>query len=408
MNAVAPSLQPVAAGQRITVMDSLRGFALLGILLMNMEAFAGPLDLVLTGIDVHWQGVDRWADALIYVLVQGKFFTLFSLLFGAGFAVMAQRAEAAGRAFTPFYLRRSAALLLIGLCHALLIWSGDVLVTYALASLMLLAFREAPRSWLPWLGAGSFLCGLAVMVLLGALISVMAWHAPEEGAKMIASTLKDIEQERQAYAHGSWGEATRQRVVELGRTLSALFVAGPEVLGMFLIGSWFGRSGALAEPERFQRLYARLRWIALPLGLVLAVGGTAWMPYIEPGRYDLPAVVAMAINSLSGAVLCLGYLGWFMRLRTHLAWLAPAGRMALTNYLAQSVVCTLVFYGYGAGLFEQMPRAWQVVFALGLFGTQLLASRAWLRRFRFGPMEWLWRAMTYLAWPPMRRDSLRG
>ncbi|MGO4555618.1 DUF418 domain-containing protein, partial [Stenotrophomonas sp. 2YAF22] len=152
VNTASPSLQPVASGERIALLDILRGFALLGILLMNIEALSGPLDLAFTGIDAHWQGIDYWADAFVYVFVQGKFFTLFSLLFGAGFAVMAQRAEAAGRQFTPFYLRRSAGLLLIGLCHALLVWSGDILVLYALASLPLLACREAPRSWLPWMG----------------------------------------------------------------------------------------------------------------------------------------------------------------------------------------------------------------------------------------------------------------
>ena len=134
MKPVSPTLQPVAAGDRIEVIDILRGVALLGILLMNMEALSGPLDLAFTGIDPHWHGLDYWVDAAVYVLVQGKFFTLFSLLFGAGFAIMAQRAEAARRDFTTFYLRRSGGLLLIGLCHALLVWSGDILVIYALVS----------------------------------------------------------------------------------------------------------------------------------------------------------------------------------------------------------------------------------------------------------------------------------
>jgi uncharacterized protein len=117
------------------------------------------------------------------VFVQGKFFTLFSLLFGAGFAVMAQRAEVAGRDFTPFYLRRSAGLLLIGLCHALLVWSGDILVMYALVSLPLLACREAPRSWLPWMGVIVYLGGVAMMLLVGAMVSMAS---AEEVQKMLA------------------------------------------------------------------------------------------------------------------------------------------------------------------------------------------------------------------------------
>ncbi len=146
------TFQPIAPDERIATLDVLRGLALLGILLMNMEAFVGPMDLSTTGIDPHWRGVDRWADAFVYLFVQGKFFTLFSLLFGAGFAVMAQRAEVAGRDFNRFYLRRSLGLLGIGLAHALLLWSGDILVAYALLSFLLLAFREAPRGWLPAMG----------------------------------------------------------------------------------------------------------------------------------------------------------------------------------------------------------------------------------------------------------------
>ncbi|MEN5070510.1 DUF418 domain-containing protein [Stenotrophomonas sp. TWI1183] len=405
VNAASSSLQPVGAHERIAVIDILRGFALLGILLMNMEAFSSPLDLSFTGIDPHWQGADYWADAAIYVLVQGKFFTLFSLLFGAGFSVMAQRADLAGRAFAPFYLRRSAALLLIGLCHALLVWSGDILVIYALISLLLLACREAPRSWLPAMGAISYLGAAALVMVLGALMSWMASmeHTQAPLREAIAQAEQTIELQRQAYAHGSWAQAVGQRLRDLGAMLSGIFVIGPEVLGMFLIGSWFARSGALAEPERFARLYARLRWVALPSGLALMLGSAIWHPYQAPGTLDLPGGAAYAISALAGLLMCLGYLAWIVRWRARLQLLAPMGRMALTHYIGQSLVCTWVFYGYGLGAFETMPRLWQIPFALALFAVQVAISHAWLRYFRFGPLEWIWRAMTYLQWPPLRR-----
>jgi uncharacterized protein len=405
VNAASSPLQPVSAHERIAVIDILRGFALLGILLMNMEAFSSPLDLSFTGIDPHWQGADYWADAAIYVLVQGKFFTLFSLLFGAGFSVMAQRADLAGRAFAPFYLRRSAALLLIGLCHALLVWSGDILVIYALISVLLLACREAPRSWLPAMGAISYLGAAALVMVLGALMSWMASmeHTQAPLREAIAQAEQTIELQRQAYAHGSWAQAVGQRLHDLGAMLSGIFVIGPEVLGMFLIGSWFARSGALAEPERFARLYARLRWVALPSGLVLMLGSAVWHPYQAPGTLDLAGGVAYAISALAGLLMCLGYLAWIVHWRARLQVLAPMGRMALTHYIGQSLVCTWVFYGYGLGAFETMPRLWQIPFALALFAVQVAISHAWLRYFRFGPLEWIWRAMTYLQWPPLRR-----
>ncbi|WP_313416768.1 DUF418 domain-containing protein [Stenotrophomonas sp.] len=405
VNAASPSLQPVASGERIAVLDVLRGAALLGILLMNIEAFSGPLDLAFTGIDVHWRGIDYWADAFVYVFVQGKFFTLFSLLFGAGFAVMAQRAEVAGRDFTPFYLRRSAGLLLIGLCHALLVWSGDILVMYALISLPLLACREAPRSWLPWMGLTVYLGGVAMMLLVGAMVSMAS---AEEVRGMLAEAQRSIDLQRQVYGQGSWAQANVQRLSEFGTSMGALLITGPEVLGMFLIGSWFAGSGALATPERFPRLYASLRWIALPLGLLVTLLGVAWKPYLAPGAYNLPVTAAMALVTVGGLPMCLGYLAWIVHWRARLAWLAPVGRMALTHYLGQSLLCTWTFYHYGLGRFEMMPRSVQLLFALLLFAAQVVISHLWLRHFRFGPIEWAWRTMTYRQWPPMRRGAGQG
>ena len=396
------TFQPIAPDERIATLDVLRGLALLGILLMNMEAFVGPLDLSTGGIDPHWQGVDRWADAFVYIFVQGKFFTLFSLLFGAGFAVMAQRAEVAGRDFTRFYLRRSLGLLGIGLVHALLLWSGDILVVYALLSFLLLAFREAPRAWLPVMGVLAYLAAIGLMLLLGALMLLV----PDEvTAAQATHAQAAIEAQRQAYGHGTYGQAVLQRLRDFGASLGALLVVGPQVLGMFLIGSWFARSGAIAHPGAHQRLFTWLRRGALPLGLALMLVCTWYQPWLAPGRFDLRSAAVYGGSALAGLLMCLGYLAWGVRWSHALRWLAPAGRMALSNYLGQSLVCTLLFYGYGLGWFEQMGRAWQLLFAVALFAAQVALSRAWLRHFRFGPMEWLWRAITYWRWPPLRRDA---
>ena len=394
--------QPIPANERIATLDILRGMALLGILMMNMEAFSGPLDLSFTGIDPHWQGVDRWADGFVYIFVQGKFFTLFSLLFGAGFAVMAQRAEQAGRDFTRFYLRRSLALLGIGVLHAVLVWSGDILATYALLSFLLLAFREAPRSWLPVLGVVAYLGAATLMLLLGALISMMP---AQDHAGQVASAMGDIAAQRQAYGHGTYLQAVLQRMSDFGNALGALLIVGPQVLGMFLIGVWFARSGAIAHPQQYPRLFARLRWVAWPAGLIVMLLSVSVLMEIAPGRFDLRTASAYALSAVAGLLMCLGYLAWGVRWSAYLQWLAPAGRMALSNYLGQSLVCTLVFYGYGLGWFEQMGRAWQLLFAVVLFLAQVVFSRWWLQRFRFGPAEWLWRAATYLQLPPMRRDA---
>ena len=203
-------------------------------------------------------------------------------------------------------------------------------------------------------------------------------------------------------------QANAQRLSEFGTSMGAMLITGPEVLGMFLIGSWFAGSGALATPDRFPRLYAVLRWGALPFGLLVTLLGVAWKPYLAPGAYDLPVTAAMALVTIGGLPMCLGYLAWIVHWRARLGWLAPVGRMALTHYLGQSLLCTWLFYHYGLGAFETMPRSVQLMFALLLFTVQVGISHVWLRRFRFGPMEWLWRAMTYRQWPPMRREAGQG
>lgn len=401
-----PALQPLNTADRITVMDILRGAALFGILLMNIEAFTGPLDLSFTGVNPHWHGIDYLADALVYVLVQGKFFLLFSLLFGAGFAVMAQRAQGAGRDFTPIYLRRSVALLLIGACHALLVWSGDILLVYALLSFLLLGTRRWPVSMLPAMGALVY----AFAVGLSLLFALLVWAAarggsPLDSAGSMRAAQEVIEAQRLAYGQGSWSQANVQRLADLRHMVGGILITGPEIFGMFLIGAWFARSGALADPARFASLYARLRWIAMPVGVVLMLASAAWHPYLAPGEFTVRTGLSYAMAAVASLLMALGYLGWIVQARHALGWLAAPGRMALTHYLLQSLLCTWLFFGYGLGFFEQLPRAWQLVFAVALFALQGGISHLWLARFRYGPMEWLWRAMTYLRWPPLRRTQ---
>jgi len=402
-----PSLHPVTPAERIVLLDVLRGFALLGILLMNIEGFAGPLNTALTGIDPTLSGADRIADALVYFFVQGKFYTLFSMLFGMGFAVMSARAEGARRPFVPFYLRRSLGLLVIGLAHALLLWSGDILVSYALLSLLLLAFAEAPTRWLPAIAIGIYLLASAWVLLFGVIGTLAAHDATfqQQLADVGAQWQQGVEAQRQAFGHGTYLQATAQRLRDFAESVRGLLVNGPTMLGMFLLGAWFLRSGVIAAPQRHARLFAWLRWGVMPLGLVLMAASVWIAPYMDPTRLDISLALAWALASVANLLMCLGYLAWVTRLAHALRGLAPAGRMALSNYLLQSLLCTLLFYGYGAGLFERLPRAWQIPFALALFAVQVGASHLWLRTFRFGPVEWLWRAFTYLQWPPMRRRN---
>lgn len=417
---VSPAFRPVAAAERIDVLDVLRGWALLGILLMNIEAFVGPLMAAMTGLDPALAGADRIVDAAIYILVQGKFYLLFSLLFGMGFAVMMARSEAAGRPFAALYLRRTFALLAIGLVHLIVIWSGDILTLYALVALVLLVlFRNVPTSYLPWCALGFHALAWlfsAGPLLLGAMARMVPGAGTGMDKVMQAESVKmqaQIEAERLVLGSGSFADALAHRLGEAPEMLFFLLFAGGQILGMFLLGMWFVRSGAITDPARFPRLYAWLRWGALPVGLAMMLVSFRLMPTADFTVITFANGFGTLLSMIAALLMCLGYLAWIQGgLSTSLApvlrVVAPAGRMALTNYLSQSVICTLIFYGYGLGYFEQLPRAWQLPFAVALFALQVAFSHWWLSRFRYGPMEWLWRAATYLHWPAMRRADRDG
>ena len=407
---------PIAAHERIPAMDVIRGFALLGILLMNIEGLVGPTNVALTGVDPALSGLDRWVDAGIYILVQGKFYALFSLLFGMGFAVMMSRAHDAGRPFVPVYLRRTFALLVIGLVHATLVWSGDILTSYALLALLLLwLFRTTATSRLPWWGIALYVVpSLAVLGLglLGSLMQLIPEVATEFDKAMVEGAndrMAQVEAQRRAYGSGSYLDATWQRGRDLVSMMGYLILVGWQILGLFVLGGWFVRSGAIARPQTFPRLFANLRWLGLPIGLVLMLVSYYLMPAMDPGRLDFTSGAATALTMLGSLLMSLGYLAWLVRglqspvMARALAVLAPAGRMALTNYLLQSLICTWIFYGYGLGYFEGLSRAWQVPFVVAFFAAQLWLSRWWMARFHFGPIEWLWRAVSYGKRPLMRQ-----
>ena len=415
MQGTRATLAPIGARERIEVMDVLRGFALLGILLMNIEAFVGPVVEALGGVNPRFQGADRWVDATIYVLVQGKFFTLFSLLFGMGFAVMLERANAAGTSGTALYARRLLALLGIGLVHAILVWSGDILVSYALFGfVLLLFFRRTPVSRLPKWGIALYLLPV-LLTWAWAIGMALAQQDPQAAAEMQKGMAEQGQQmaamgeaERQAYGTGPYLAAVAQRAADTATQLGFMAIGGWMILAMFVIGSWFVRSGVIRHPGAHLPLFRRLRNLGFGVGLPLMLWSAWRHPTMSFSEMNFGIALSQTAAMLANVLMCLGYMSaivlamqrpaWARRLH----WLAPAGRMALTNYLMQSVICTAIFYGYGLGYFEQLPRAWQPLFVIAVFALQVVSSRWWLSRYRFGPMEWLWRWLTYGKRPAMQ------
>ena len=412
MNDQALRMEPVAAGQRIDTLDILRGFALLGILLVNFEYFSKPIQAIVLGLDPTHEGVDRLVAIGTQVLVQGKFYSLFSMLFGMGFALMLTRAETRGGGFFGVYARRVLLLLAIGLAHALFIWSGDILVSYALFGIvMLLFFRRTPVSRLPkW--------ALAFMLIPVLLMWLFAFGVESEppGGEMAAMFAEQevelaagIAQAVQALSAGSFAEVNAVRVGDLAFMMSSLPFFGLGILGYFLLGAWFLRSGVFADSGQHLRFFRRMMAIGLVAGLLLSLlasylmyGENLMVPTYRMAAANTAATAGnllLMLGYLSTIVLLLRQPDWGRRLR----WLAPAGRMALTNYLTQSLFWTWMFYGYGLGFYGQVSRWGMVLLAIAFFAMQVQLSHWWLRRFRFGPAEWLWRSLTYLRAQPMRR-----
>jgi uncharacterized protein len=398
--------------QRVLAVDVVRGFALLGVLLVNMGFFAAPFHAIL--LETPWWTAlpDRIAEFGVRTLAEGKFYLLFSLLFGVGMSIQMQRAAERGRGFAGYYVRRLLVLLGIGLAHALCLWYGDILTAYALLGFLLLPFRRRrDRTVLIWSGI-IYLLPVLIMGAVAVAVELGRRFAAAEIAREFEGQAAEFRRIAAAavevYAHGSWSEIFQQRLIDLAEISVGYVMIGPAVLSMFLLGLYVGRRRILHEPEAHLRLLRGLVYFGLPLGLILNVGhavGREFTTLAEPSPAGWLVYVALCIGTpllgfgyAAGLVLLLRTERWRERLRP----LAAVGRMALTNYLLQTLICTTVFYSYGLGLFGRVGPAVYVPLALVLYALQVPLSVWWLRRFRFGPMEWVWRTLTYGMPQPLR------
>ena len=410
-------LAPVAGTERVAEIDFVRGFALLGILLMNIEWFNRPLQGLQMGLDATLAGIDLAAGWTIMAFVQGKFYTLFSMLFGMGFAILLERANERGRRFGGFFARRLLVLMAIGAVHGFLIWPGDILFVYATVGfLLLLFFRRTPTRRLPkWGVALIFVPMLAFWAMVGS-IELAKMGSPATYEKIVseqsearAELARDYDAAAVEWSTSSYLGLQTRRATDMVDQLAFLPVLSVILLGIFALGAWFVRSGTMLRPAEHLGFYRR--WAALGLGLGAPLAVVAMLTGFPRGfkemSWNLP--LSATIMQAANLLLALGYLSALVLLVQSPAWrerlrpLAAAGRMALTNYLLQSLIATTLFYGYGFGLFGRVPRAWQVVLALAIYAVNLAFSTWWLARFRFGPAEWLWRTLTYGKLQPLRR-----
>ena len=402
------TLSPVAPEERVEVLDVVRGFALFGILVANWRGFGWPAEFYGAPGPVMTTAADRAVQTVIDLLFTNKFITLFSFLFGIGFAIQMERAESRGVAFAALHARRMVVLLLLGLAHGWLLWWGDILATYAVAGLLLLLFRRSGQRTV--LGWGIGLQCLPLVLTLWRLWSGPVARAPTPPpAELVANAAR-------AYLGGSWMDLQRQLVHDWKVNNAGAQFLVLMTLGLFLLGLYVGRSGFL---QRWQEEAPRLRRLCawgLAGGLAGSVAVLAVRKIYQPTLTKLPglALLLRAVSLLATPALSAAYAagmalfassGALPRLRQGLQ---AVGRTALSNYLLQSVVGTTLHYGYGFGLYGKVGAPEGVAFSLLVFALQMPLSVWWLSRFRFGPLEWLWRSLTYCQVQPMRIAYHRG
>lgn len=381
-------IKPTTKSERIPELDALRGFALLGILLMNIEYFTNSSYSLLLGNSSDYSGINLFADRFTLIFIEGKFWVMFAMLFGMGFAVIQTRMQNTGRSFGRFYLKRMIVLMVFGALHGIFIWTGDILFSYAFAGMVLLLFRKTKISRL-WKYSLFF---FFLLILLFLSSGVPDPKAPVDEFTTYLQT--QLELSNQVYPFGSYFEVSKLRFSEFALTASMSMLFFPYFLSVFLFGAFVYKKGILNNLTEHKALLKKVLIIGLPVGLLLAVPSSlAVEKNIDDGYMG-------ALQAISAVIMCLSYVSGFLLLAMNNTFnlrsaLAPVGRMALSNYILQSLVFSTLFYGYGLGLWGSVSRAALIPMVVVFFVFQCILSQWWMKSHRFGPLEWVWRKLTY-------------
>ena len=411
-----------AEDSRIVTLDTVRGIAVMGILAMNIVAFAMPFPAYVNPAAYGGDsGIDLVSWFLNFVLIDGKMRGLFSMLFGASTLLVIDRASRAGRGGAAAHYARMAVLLLFGCLHFYFLWFGDILALYALSGMVLYFFRnKSPKSLVGW--------AVGFMALSMLFYGLVAWTAAIAGSPSLPPRASQELMEARRTVEGEVGATSSKIASDLKlyksdyativdsrlnkRTIepfASFFSFGFETLGLMFIGMALFKTGFFTgawEAARYRKWLLRCALISIP---VLAGLGL----WIIASNFDAPLIfgsfiaMSMPFDTLMAIAWAALVILWVKRggvsaLRDRVA---ATGRMAFTNYLATSVVMTTIFYGYGLNLFGEVNRAGLWLFVLGMCGLMLLWSKPWLERFHYGPLEWVWRTLSRGSLQPMRKPA---
>ena len=402
IEADAPSLSSVRSSARIPEIDVIRGVAVMGILLVNMLGFSGPYfgssfpELVAD----RWTGtLDRAALTFIHLVAEGKFLSMFSILFALSMVLQADQMEARGLDSKTLLRRRLWILLALGVLHAVFLSWGDILAQYAILGFLLLPFlRRSPRTLLIFSGIS--------LVLLATLTFVVgrppAWLLQSLSFRSL-----------HVYAHGSFTAILGERLLDISFYYVGFFVSQAYLMfAMLLLGLWAAKKKFFAYAAIHPGWICKVCASAFGLGILMSCGylGCTWF---MDGREWMENLAALFM-ALSAPCLAIAYICALILLQQRPRWkrllhpFASVGRMSLSNYVFQSVLCNLIFYSYGMGFYGRIRPSIGVVLSLVIVAAQVPLSVWWMRRFQFGPLEWLWRSLTYRKRLPLRISGLQS
>ncbi len=391
------------APKRIALVDGLRGFALLGILIVNITYFSTAY---LRDLGLPDPQATSWLDEatqwMMALLFEYKFYILFSFLFGYSFVLQMTSAERQGKKFGRRMLRRLLGLFAIGSLHAVFLWHGDILTTYAVVGLLLLAMRDVQPKVAVAVGAVVLGAYAAFWLMFTAVLSIEPFELD------LSESMTEARDATLAY-QGGFADVLSQRWAELPYYISSIvLVQAPVAFAMFLFGLAAAKINLFNEIARYRHQFKRGLLIALPIGIIgtIAYAKTAFLSPEDPLLY-----VGLSIAALTAPFLTWSYISFFVLGSTKrigaaiINALAPVGRMALSNYVLQSILMGFVFFGYGLGYFGELGPFQTLLVAFAIFAAQIPVSAWWLNRHTYGPLEWLLRAFTNWTIPAWRKPK---
>jgi uncharacterized protein len=401
MTTIDESKGPVNLQERIVSLDVLRGLAVMGILIMNIQSYsmisAAYINPTAYG---DLTGLNKWVWILSHLFADQKFMTLFSLLFGAGVLLFMERLASKGDSSLGLHYRRTFWLFIFGIAHAYLLWYGDILVTYAMCALIIVLLRKLSPKTLVLIGF--------FLILIPSLLYLMFGFSgdfiPPQGQDSIKnswySTPELITKELTTYRSG-WLEQMSMRIKEAinFQTFIFLIYSGWRAAGMMLIGIALYKWGILSA-KKSNLFYLISLIVGLVIGIPTIIIGIT-KNFAADWAVNYSMFLGWQYNYWASLFMAWAYISLAMLIykwsqnSTIVSGFAAVGRMALTNYLVQTIICTFIFYGHGLGYFGSIDRTGQLIIVVIIWVFQLIISPLWLRKFRFGPAEWLWRSLTY-------------